>query len=130
MTETPLSSAELEIVKARRLLASAEYSAGGGFHEDAVSRAYYAVFHACCALLASIGRTVRTHDGLRAVIGEHFVRPGKLPVKFGRLLARIAADRNDADYNCAASFGAQDATECLDAARELLDAVETLLRDK
>lgn len=127
MTEVPLLSGELELAKARRLVASAEYCARGGFHEDAVSRAYYAVFHACCALLASIGRTVRTHDGLRAVIGEHFIRPGKLPPHFGRLLARIAADRNDADYNSASTFCAEDATEAVASAREVLAAVEALL---
>lgn len=129
MNEMPQSSAELELQKAKRMLAAAEHLARGGFHEDAVSRAYYAVFHASCALLASIGRTVRTHDGLRAAVAEHFVRPGKLPARFGRLLARAAADRNDADYNSAATFGANDSAEAIEGASEALAAVEAALRE-
>jgi uncharacterized protein (UPF0332 family) len=127
VTEAPLSPADLELAKARRLLAAATHLAAGGFHEDAVSRAYYVIFHAGCALLASVGRTVRTHDGLRATVGEHFVRTGKLDARFGRILARAAADRGDADYNSAAVFRAVDARDALDGARDFLAAVESLL---
>src|SRR3989442_1696731 len=82
--------------RARGALAAAETLAGAGHHADAVSRAYYAMFHAACALLASIGRTSRTHDGLRALVAEHFVRPGLLDPRLARLLAHAAADRGDA----------------------------------
>jgi uncharacterized protein (UPF0332 family) len=127
VTEVPLLPVEIELGKARRLLAAAEHLARGGFHEDAVSRAYYAVFHAGCALLASIGRTVRTHDGLRATIGEHFVRTGRLAPRFARVLTRSAADRNDADYNSTATFLAEDAHEAIQGAREFVAAVEGLV---
>ncbi len=127
MTETPLSSAHLERAKAHRVLAAAEHLAAGGFHEDAVSRAYYAMFHACGALLASIGRTVHTHDALRAALDEHFVEPGVLDMRFARVLRRAAVDRNDADYVSASVFRAEDADEALAGARELLAAVEHAL---
>jgi hypothetical protein len=127
VTEVPLLPTEIELGKARRLLEAAEHLARGGFHEDAVSRAYYAVFHAGCALLASIGRTVRTHDGLRATIGEHFVRTGRLEPRFARVLARSAADRNDADYNSTAVFLAEDAEEAIRGARQFVAAVEGLI---
>ena len=126
MTELPTLSAAAELAKARRFLAAAQHLANGGFFEDAVSRAYYAVFHGGCALLATIGRTIRTHDGLRAVIGDHFVRPGLLDTRFARLMARAAADRNDADYNAAACFAAVDAQEALDRTTEFLAEVERL----
>lgn len=127
MTELPVLSATAELAKARRFLAAAQHLANGGFFEDAVSRAYYAVFHGGCALLATIGRTIRTHDGLRAVIGDHFVRPGLLDTRFARLLARAAADRNDADYNAGACFAAAEAQEALDRATEFLVEVERLV---
>jgi len=115
------------MAKANRVLAAAEHLAGGGFHEDAVSRAYYAVFHAGCALLGSIGRTVRTHDGMRAAISQHFIRAGKIDSRFGRVLARTAADRNDADYNSAATFRPEDAAEAIASAKEFLAIVDALL---
>lgn len=129
MNAGPLVSTELELSKARRLLAAAEHLASADFHEDAVSRAYYAIFHAGCALLASVGRTVRTHEGMRASIGEHFVRTGELDARFARILTRSAADRADADYNSASAFGPADAAEAIAGAREFVAAVEKLLAE-
>jgi uncharacterized protein (UPF0332 family) len=129
MTEVPLGTAELELARARRFLEAGQHLQRGGFFEDAVSRAYYAVFHGACALLASIGRTVRTHDGLRAAIAQHFVRPGHVDAKYSRLLARIAADRNDADYGAVATFQAQDAEQDLVQAGEFVAEVERYLAE-
>ena len=127
MTEVPLGSSEAELARARQLLAAARHLYQGQFFEDSVSRAYYGVFHAACALLASIGRTVRTHDGLRAAIGQHFVKPGHLHAKYSRLLARTAADRSDADYSAVTTFRAEDAEETLRNAEEFVEAVAKYL---
>jgi uncharacterized protein (UPF0332 family) len=127
VTEAPLAPADLELARARRMLEAATALHGLGFHEDAVSRAYYAVFHAASALLATIGRTVRTQDGLRAAIGQHFVRAGLLEPRFARVLARVAADRNDADYNAAAAFGPEDSLATIADARAFVDAAEALV---
>jgi uncharacterized protein (UPF0332 family) len=127
MTEVPLGTSDAELARARQLLAAASHLYRGQFFEDAVSRAYYAVFHAACALLASIGRTVRTHDGLRAAIAQHFVKPGRLDAKYSRLLTRTAADRNDADYAAVTTFRAEDAEEALRNAGEFVEAVAQYL---
>ncbi len=126
MTEAPLAPPDLELARARRMLEAAALLHASGFHEDAVSRAYYAVFHAASALLATIGRTVRTHDGLRSAIGQHFVRTGQLDARFARVLARVAADRNDADYNAASTFGPEDSREALADATAFVDAAAAL----
>jgi uncharacterized protein (UPF0332 family) len=130
MTEVPLGTSEAEIARSKHFLAAARHLFSGQFYEDAVSRAYYAVFHAACALLASIGRTVRTHDGLRAAIAQHFVKPGTLDAKYSRLLARIAADRSDADYAAVSTFRAEDAEESIRQAEAFIAAVETVLLAK
>ena len=128
MTEMPVFGEDIELAHAHRFIDAARHLAAGSFYADSVSRAYYAAFHAGCALLASIGRTVRAHDGLRAMVGEHFVRTGKLDPKFARLLAHTAADRNDADYNSVAVFSKEDAEVAILSASEFVDAVENLLR--
>ena len=83
--------------------------------------------YAACALLASIGRTVRTHDGLRAAIALHFVEPGHLDAKYSRLLARTAADRNDAGYAAITTFRAEDAEQTLRQAEEFVTEVARVL---
>jgi len=127
VTESPSGTAALEMERARQCLRSAELLAAAGQHADAVSRTYYAIFHAACALLASIGRSTRAHDGLRALIGEHFVRPGTLAPEHGRALSRVGADRNDAEYNVAAVFGEADARGDIAQAQAFIAAAEALL---
>jgi len=127
VTEVPLAPPHFELARARRMLEAADLLRANGFHEDAVSRAYYAVFHAAAALLATIGRTVRTHDGLRSAIGQHFIRTGQLEPRFARVLARIAADRNDADYDAVSVFGEVESRDVLDDARGFVDAAAALV---
>jgi uncharacterized protein (UPF0332 family) len=69
----------------------------------------------------------RTHDGLRAAIAQHFVKPGDLDAKYSRLLARTAADRNDADYAAVTTFRAEDAEQGVKQAEEFVSAVATYL---
>ena len=100
-----------------------------GLHRHAVGRAYYAVFHAACALLASIGRSSRTHDGVRTLINEHFVRAGLLDAEHARTLRRMAADRNDADYDTSATFDATDSGLDITSAAAFIAAVDAIVID-
>lgn len=129
MTEATLGSSELEVSRAIRLLKAAGLLVRHGFYEDAVSRAYYSVFHAACALLASIGRTVWIHERLRTAIALHFVKPGRLDAKYSRVLARTATVRNDAVYGAISTFRLEDAERTLQDAKDFLAAVTTLLTD-
>ena len=127
MTDVTPAHVAAELALARDTLAAGEVLAHAGLHRHAVGRAYYAVFHAACALLASIQRPVRTHDGVRALVNEHFVRTGKLAPEHARTLRQTAGDRNDADYDAAATFSEADAREDLDRARAFIDAVAVIL---
>lgn len=79
----------------------------------AASRAYYAVFHAARGLLVSVGIEVETHKGLVSMIGEHFVRPGRMSSRMGRLVSRMQRDREDADYSTGSVFTAEEATQMI-----------------
>jgi uncharacterized protein (UPF0332 family) len=97
----------------------------------AASRADYAVFHAARALIFSLGLETRTHRGVMSLIGEHFVRPGRLSPTMGRLVSRMQRDREDADYATGAVFtGAEvvqmiaDAEAFMSEARRLIGETE------
>jgi uncharacterized protein (UPF0332 family) len=127
VTGTPSGDVERELQAARDALRAAEVLIAADLPAHAVSRAYYATYHAASALLNSIGREARSHDGRRRLVAEHFVRPGLIEAKFSRLLTRIAGDRNDADYNVSAPFSHEDAEEDTLQAREFVEVVEKLL---
>jgi uncharacterized protein (UPF0332 family)/predicted nucleotidyltransferase len=93
-----------EMERARRMVASAGLVAEHGHHEDAVSSAYYAAHHAARALLFSIGLEVRSHEGLRGLLGEHFERPGRVPRGTTKRLKDAFEARMTATYGLRVRF--------------------------
>jgi len=62
------------IQKAEKKLSVAEKLYASGDYEDAVSRAYYAVFHAAQALLLTEGEQAASHKGVVTLFGLLFVK--------------------------------------------------------
>ena len=111
---------------ARDTLAAAETLANAGFARHAVGRSYYAVYHAACALLATVGLRARFHEGMRSLVNEHFVRTGVLAHEHARTLRQLAGDRNDVDYDAAATFTDEDARHDIERACAFVGAVASI----
>ena len=115
---------------ARDTLAAAETLANAGFARHAVGRSYYAVYHAACALLATVGLRARIHEGMRSLVNEHFVRTGVLAHEHARTLRQLAGDRNDADYDAAATFTDEDARHDIERACAFVGAVASIVSSR
>ncbi len=113
--------------RARRVMAMAEYALSQGIHEEAVSSAYYAAHHAARALLFSLGLEVRSHDGLRSLLAEHFERPGHLPHGSVRTMKGAFDDRMEADYGVRVHFSRDKAAGAVAWARDFLAAASAHL---
>jgi uncharacterized protein (UPF0332 family) len=117
-----------EIARATDALRAAEALVGLGLHADAVSRAYYGVFHLLRALLLSRGVEPKTHAGAIHLFNTELVRAGLFPSSHNRLLAGLQRARELADYDAAVVFSEQDARAELAEARELEKAALDHLR--
>jgi uncharacterized protein (UPF0332 family) len=106
--------------KAQRKMRAAELLLRGGEIEDAISRAYYAAYHAAQALLLSVGLSPRTHEGTVTLFGLHFVQTGRVDRRLGRALARAREDRENGDYADVSFFDEEDARRAIREAGELL----------
>jgi uncharacterized protein (UPF0332 family) len=122
-------NAEEELARAETCLREARTLRSAGLPFGAASRAYYAVFHGAQALLFSIGIETRSHKGLVAMLGDHFVKPGRLSAHMGRLVSRMQRDREDADYATGAVFTDQEASEMIASAEAFLSEARRLTAD-
>ena len=95
--------------------------------DDAVSRAYYAAFHAAQAVLLTEGLRAETHQGLVNLFGLHFVKTGKLDKKFGKFLANLKDDRENGDYEIYSAIDEESARLAVKEAREFLKAMKHYL---
>jgi uncharacterized protein (UPF0332 family) len=88
-------------------LAEARYLMEGGFHNAAVSRAYYAAYHWARALLFLKGAEPKTHRGVSQQLALHYVQPGTLPEETAAALGHLGTFRELSDYDATATFDAE-----------------------
>ncbi|MDI6791719.1 MAG: HEPN domain-containing protein [bacterium] len=115
--------------KAAEKLAAAKSLAKEGFFDDAISRAYYAVFHAASAVLLTEGITVNTRHSLKSMFGLHLVKSGKLDTHFGKVLNKIKDERENGDYDIFTFFEDEDAEEDIKEAEQFLKGMKEYLED-
>jgi uncharacterized protein (UPF0332 family) len=116
-----------ELQRAEMCLREARALSSVALPYGAASRAYYAVFHAARALLISIGIEAKTHKGMVSLLGDHFVRPGRLSAEMGRLVSRMQRDREDADYETGAVFTPDEVSRMIADAESFLATARTLV---
>lgn len=119
--ENRIANARSEIEAARDALRVAHAALSLGICRDAMSRAYYAVFHAARALLLLEGIEPKTHAGVQRMLGEHLVRAGTIPAHDGLLVTRLEAYRKASDYAYAFVIDVADATKEIEAARAFVE---------
>jgi len=111
--QTWLDMADLRMAAVRNLIIN-------GFYDDAVSRAYYAMYYAAKAGLLTIGVKVKKHSSTFALINDHFVRTGLLEKKYISLLGRAQRARERSDYTPAISTKESEANLILNDAETFI----------
>ena len=116
-----------DLVLAAETLSAAEYLFFGGYSNDAVSRAYYAMFYAARALLASHNLHPKGHKGLILQFGLEFVKTGFIEETYGRALSHAKERRETVDYNIEAEMTPEEAGIIIDDAERFIKRVQKAL---
>lgn len=117
-----------QIEKAEEKLQAARSLFQSAFWDDAISRAYYAVFHAASAALLSEGVTAKTHEAVKTLFGLYFIRTGKIENSYGRTIRELKDDREHGDYDVFTSFGREDAEKAIQEAERFLERIGKFLK--
>jgi len=119
-----MSMAKAHLEKAVERLRVAEKLFGDGDYEDAVSRAYYAMYHAARAVLSTLGVFPKSHEGVVSEFGRKFVLAGVFPKELGKDLADAKAARETYEYSVAVSVGKSEAEAILLNAQRFVNAMK------
>jgi len=119
-----MSMAKAHLEKAVERLRVAEKLFGDGDYEDAVSRAYYAMYHAARAVLSTVGVFPKSHEGVVSEFGRKFVLAGVFPKELGKDLADAKAARETYEYSVAVSVGESEAEAILLNAQRFVNAMK------
>ena len=95
--------------------------------DDAISRAYYAMFYAAKAALLSKGVDLKRHSASIAKFRELFVVPGLVDTEYLRHLGQAQTARERSDYAPFAPVTREGAKEILQAAESFISKVNEIL---
>lgn len=95
---------------------------------DAVNRAYYAIFHAATAVLLSKGIQRNSHHALISAFGEFIAKPGIMNRKYHRYFINAFSQRSGSDYLPTPDLTMEEAEIALSQAQEFVDAAKILLK--
>ena len=129
-----MSSSTAELVAAhmqaaREDLAAAHTDLNAGHLRACVNRAYYAVFHAGSALLATRGVIARRHHGVWTNLDKEFLLQDRMTKADSAAYHELYAARVEADYKAPASLPEELVRDLLAKAQQFVAHAETLLEE-
>lgn len=92
-----------------------------------ISRAYYAMFHATCAMLLTRNLEFSKHSAVISAFGHEFVRPGLIENKYHKMLIEVFEARQIAEYDIFKQIDKKFANRIADNATEFVKRIQQYL---
>ena len=119
-----------ELEKAQKTYDDVLFCVDKGRWETAANRLYYALFHAISALLINDGYQVKSHRGILAMFGEHYIKTDIFAKKDGSLLSDLVIMRDNADYNCFFEADEEKLSPFIEPTRQLIEKIKQYIANK
>ena len=116
-----LKNAYEKLETARILYENARY-------DDAVSRAYYAAFHAMTAALLSKDLSYSSHGQVIGAFNREFIKTGIFPKKYSSIIQALFDDRQIGDYGIFVKISKSTAHEHINKAEKLIEAIRLFIK--
>ncbi len=97
-------------------------------YSTTVNRAYYAIFYAASATLASKGIGRSKHSGVQSAFGYEFIRTGVIEPEYGKMYTTALTNRLDSDYDIHTTTDETTARRVLADAQKFVARIEDYLR--
>ena len=115
--------------KAESKLRAAKLLLSEGELEDAVSRAYYAVYNAARSVLLLLGEEASTHGGVAFKLWTRLVEPGLLDREYARILSKLREAREEGDYTPIFTITESEARELVRDAERFVARMKSLMNE-
>lgn len=115
--------------RAYETLKEAEVMKREAFYNAAINRLYYACYYATVALLLKYDIQTQTHNGVKTMLGLHFVSTGKLSLKVGKTFGTLFEKRHSGDYDDFAYCDQELVEDLYPQAKIFIDTVASLIEE-
>ena len=122
-----LTLSRYRLEKARHEIQSGTILLEETLYNQAVGRAYYAIFHGMRAVLALDEFDSKKHSGVIAYFNQHYIHTERFEKKYGRIIKDAEMLRNDSDYKDFFEADETVARQQIEQAQEFVAAIERYL---
>ena len=113
--------------RAKETLAEVPILFENKLYRTAANRLYYACFYATIALLLNDGYEARTHNGVRTLLGQHYVKEGKIDDELNHTYRKMFNLRQTGDYDDLTVVTPNEVLDLLEPAQQFITAIENLI---
>ena len=118
------------IQRAYETLKEAKVMIRESFYNAAINRMYYACYYAVVALLLKHDIQTQTHNGVKTMLGLHFVATGRIPLKIGKTFTTLFEKRHSGDYDDFVFCDKEMVDDLYPQAKQFIETVNYLLRSE
>ena len=118
------------IQRAYETLKEAEVMKREKFYNAAINRLYYACYYATVALLLKYDIQTQTHNGVKTMLGLHFITTGILPLKIGKTFSTLFEKRHSGDYDDFAYCDEDLVNELYPQTQTYIDTIAHLVKEE
>ncbi len=118
------------MAKSKKCLVIAKQHHTQNNYEEAVSRAYYAIFHSLQAALLTLGMSFSRHSSVIGFFNKEFIHKELFPKEFTQKIQRIFRDRQTGDYEYEKTISERDSEQDIADAETIVNTVEKYLADE
>ncbi len=91
------------------------------------NRLYYAMFHALKALFVKDKKDAATHHGMRALLGNDYVRTGLISSEQNKVFSNMETLREKADYDCCFNVSVEEIDSKIPLVEDFLKRIAELI---
>jgi len=118
---------KFKLEKARDTFAEIFFQMENRFYRTAANRLYYACYYAVTALLVNDGYETHTHNGVKTLLGLHYITSGKIDKSFGKMYRQLFNLRQDGDYEDWFDIEEEDVQPFVEPAEKFIAEIENLI---
>ncbi len=122
--EERLEYSKNRIETAHKTMEAARLLAENEFWNSAINRLYYALFYSVNALLSTNEIYTQSHSGMKSQFSLHFIKTGRMDIKYGKLLSQLYDWRQKGDYENMFDYDSESVNSLFEPVNDMICQIE------
>ena len=113
--------------RAKNTLSDVHFAIQNNRWNIAANRLYYSCFYAAIALLINDEHVTRTHNGVKTLLGQHYVKNGIITKELSQAYQKMFDLRQTGDYDDMVIITENDVMPLVEPAEKFIAEIENLI---